>query len=386
MALPRILFVTCLTPSSQYQATMAHMRVILERYANSFLWFSLRHPNPSSERLYDIPYTYADILRRPSRPSWLRQYLNLGPWAMYLGHKIAAFGRTQHAQVVLADLAFEAVVAGRTAARLLGIPLLVSVHDDPVARIKNKGYPSWVKRAFEANVVKTMRSALCCGVISSYMGEIYEERYGVKTIVLYVGVEPDECLPPPALDRQKRPLIIGSVGSVVSEANWYLLIKAVRLFNQKHGAGSATILHIGILPEALKAPEVEATGWSSGEVFIGHLARIDVCFLNLWFEPEYAETRRMSFPTKVSSYIQSQRPMLAFGPPDSSVVRFVEEHGCGEVCTTPDPAALAERLSYLLFEPGIYERAVQATGKLKMLFSRQRFYESFERFISMACK
>lgn len=387
MSLARTLFVTCMPLETPRSASMAFMNVILEKYPDTFVWFSLRSPDPGSENPFSIPYSYARPIQRLSRLPWLRQSLNLIPWAWNLGYKASKFGRVHGVQVVLADLAFEAIVAGRVAARVLGVPLLVTVHDDPVNRIRVKNYPRWLVKVLEHEVVKTMKAAVRCGVISDYMGEIYRERYKVETSTLFIGVEESKCLPFKTLDVNKATIIIGSVGSMNSSENWNLLIDAIRMLNRQFGADRFQILHIGKLPEQLSAPNdvVQVTGWVSEDEFLCHLARVDIGFLNWSFDPVHAETGRTSFPLKTHSYIQGQVPMLALGPVGSSVIRYVEEFQCGLVCTQASAAELAEGLRRFVRDQGSKARALR-TGleELKRGFSRHRFFQDFERFLDVS--
>jgi glycosyltransferase involved in cell wall biosynthesis len=360
------------------------MSIILQKYSDSFTWFSLRPPLFGTENPFEIPYKYVGLWKRPARFPNLKRLIQLFPRAWHLGNKAASFGRSQNVQVVLADLAFDAVVAGRVAAQVLGVPLLVSVHDDPVSRIRVKNYPAGLVERYEREFAKTIRVAAKCGVISDYMGEVYKKNYGIETTTLFIGVEKQKCLPVRNVDLQKWPLMIGSIGSINSSENWNLLLEAVTLLNRRSGKTRFTIFHIGSFPANLRITEdVEITGWVPEDEFLHHLSRIDVGFLNWSFDPKYAVTRRMSFPLKITSYIQAQVPMLALGPADSSAVRFVQEYQCGIICTEPSVEELANRLETFIQNEDEKAKATRGVEKLIQVFSRDRFFESFETFVQV---
>jgi len=52
-----------------------------------------------------------------------------------------------------------------------------------------------------------------------------------------------------------------------------------------------------------------------------------------------------SFPSKTADYVATSRPILVLGPPYSSIVRYAQESGCGEVVDTPDPDALTRAIA-----------------------------------------
>ncbi|MDZ7831114.1 MAG: glycosyltransferase [Desulfobacterales bacterium] len=382
MKFSKILFITCMPLEAPRSASKAFMGVLLDKYPDLFAWFSLRAPEPETPNPFDIPYGFTESFQRLTRYPHLKQFIKLFPWAWYAGKKAADFGRTHQVQVVLADLAFEAVVAGRVAARILGVPLLSMVHDDPVNRIRVKNYPSWLVNLYHREFEKTLRTSQSCAVISDYMGEIYQKRYGVKTITLFPGVEKEKCLAPRTLDSKKSPIIIGSVGSINSKRNWNILVESVNLLNQRHGKGKFRILHLGRPSRDLLITEdVEATGWLPEKEFESQLRRIDIGFLNWDFAPEMAETRRTSLPLKITTYIQAQVPMLALGPIDSTVVRYLNDYDCGLACTKPETKSFADQLENLVFNGDLFNSALNGVIAQKAIFSRQVFFKCFEQFV-----
>jgi glycosyltransferase involved in cell wall biosynthesis len=361
-------------------ASMAFMATLLEKYPQAFCWFSLRGPGVSNP--FPIPYQASAPPQRPARFLRLRQLIQYGPWAWRRGRRAAAFGRAHGVTLVLADLAFEAVIAGRVAARALGVPLLTMVHDDPVNRLRIKGLPAWFLGWYEGQFSRALTESRQTAVICDTMGETYRQRYGARPVTLFPGVEASACLPSRPLDPAKTPIVIGSVGSVTSPANWNLLVQALAALNRRHGAGKFRLLHLGAPPKNVTLSEdVEITGWLSEPDFAQALGRMDVGFLTWDFAPELAETARTSFPLKTSSYIQAQVPMLALGALDSTVVRFVQDNACGAVCITPDVESLAAQLEALTLNESAYQSAAQGVMALKDTFSRQQFFERFEQFV-----
>jgi glycosyltransferase involved in cell wall biosynthesis len=379
--IPKILFLTCIPLTEPKSASMAFMNVLLERYPVHFAWFSTRGEIEPAWNPHKIPYSACPSPRRPARFTSLRLVLTYFLWPLTQALRAARFARRNGCEVVLADLAFEAVISGRLAAQFARLPLLVNIHDDPVSRLRVKGHPAWFLRWYEAQFAKTLRAAWRVGVISNSMGEVYQQRYDVRTTTLYIGVEEGKCLPARCPDPQKQPILITSLGSVNSTENWNLLIAAVRRLNSQSGEEKFRILHIGSLNARLATtPEVEVTGWLPEKEFLRQLDRADICFLNASFAPEQAEVGRLSFPLKIHSYIQAQRPMLALGFSESSVVRFVLLHECGSVCEQADEALLAETILRMVSDPSACPHALQGLAKLKQSFSREQFFTAFENF------
>jgi hypothetical protein len=162
-------------------------------------------------------------------------------------------------------------------------------------------------------------------------------------------------------------------------------LDAVRFLNEDKEAGTFRILHLGHLPDhLLDSPDLDVTGWIPEGEFIQQLARMSIGFLNWPFEPQYAETGRTSFPLKIHSYIQAQVPMLALGPAGSAVARFVQDYGCGVVCASASAHELADCLKRFLLSEAEKIKAQKNVERLKQIFSRRAFFETFERFVTVS--
>ena len=392
--LPKTLLITHFPPTFK-NGSIHHIQAVLDRYPGQIIWFSTKSPAESAAEAGPpgVPYEHGWLPSRPSGPRLrpLRQHFVLGLWARKLGLDAAAFGRRHGVELVWAQLSVESVVASRVAARRLGVPLAVSALDDPAVLLDMAtGYLDWTRRVFRRQLARTVQYASSHGVISKAMARDYADRHGVDAGVLYVGVAPDERIEPPV--RAGKPpqgeaeatCLIGSIGSVISGSNWHLLLEAIDIINRQLGRTAVSVLHIGILPERFHHPRVEVTGWVSGETMRHHLRRLDLCFLSMWFEPERAYSAKTAFPTKIRTFLATQRPVLALGPEDSLAVDFVRGEQLGAVCTEPDAERLAESLQALLFDSERYAAAVSNASRAAEAYSREQYFANFESFLGQA--
>ncbi|GAB4539734.1 MAG: hypothetical protein Fur002_05320 [Anaerolineales bacterium] len=377
----KVLFLTCMPLETPRSASMAFMGILLEKYPDLFAWYSLRAPAPEAQNPFAIPYQFSPSWEKPARFSSLKHFIKFFIWARYAGRQAAKFGKSNRVQAVWADLAFESILAGRVAAARLGVPLLASIHDDPVNRLRVKKFPAWLVALYEHEFIKTLRAAKKIAVISDYMGAEYKTRYNVKSATLYPGVNADEYLPVKPLDKNKSPLVIGSVGSVNSPENFEALRKAVKQLNEEAGKERFRILHLGKWRDTIPPADVETTGWLPPAEFKKQLARFDFSFLSSSFLPQDAETGRMSFPMKITSYLQAGVPMLTFAPEESSAAKFTREHGCGFVCNQPDINLLAKKIESTINNEG-EQKYWSAIEKTREKFSRQAFFQTFQIFVS----
>ena len=71
------------------------------------------------------------------------------------------------------------------------------------------------------------------------------------------------------------------------------------------------------------------------------LGQCDFVYAMYPFEEKCRVFRGTSFPTKLSTYVQSQRPIFAHTPEDSTLADFVLTHELGIVCSALHPHEVA---------------------------------------------
>ena len=149
-------------------ASMYFMSIILDRNKDLFSWYSLRN--------YKFPIILGKFHHRSSSkiriPNWDRtmsMFLKLYILAVYKGFKAAWFGWLNNSYAIYGDLAYESVISARVAAKILNIPLLSSIHDDPISRFNLKIKSRWLRGLYKNSFRKTLVYSRKVAVISDYM-------------------------------------------------------------------------------------------------------------------------------------------------------------------------------------------------------------------------
>jgi glycosyltransferase involved in cell wall biosynthesis len=103
-------------------------------------------------------------------------------------------------------------------------------------------------------------------------------------------------------------------------------------------------------------PAINVQGWLSQAELPRALQHADVLFLPFSFEETEKPWVSQSFPSKTADYVAAGRPILVFGPPYSSIVRYASQTGCAEIVQTPDPDALAGAIARIANSPACREQ------------------------------
>jgi glycosyltransferase involved in cell wall biosynthesis len=102
--------------------------------------------------------------------------------------------------------------------------------------------------------------------------------------------------------------------------------------------------------------DIRLMGWRSQEDTLRILAEADVLYCPYWFDPAFEEEARLSFPSKLTSYLAAGRAVLFHGPEYASPSRFLVEHDAGLCCHSLDPVAVTESLCRLFGDADLYRR------------------------------
>jgi len=269
-------------------------------------------------------------------------------------------------------------------AERLGVPLRTTVWDDVHHNNRYYGLDRFTARRSLDGFAKALRKSSAIAAIGESMREEYRRVYGVESVVVRHGVAPDrdELARPREDDGLVR---IGFAGSISASSAFELLLKALDGLGWRLGGREVCLRLLGHRFD-LRSPvprHVECFGWRSVDDTIRLLGGCDFNYLPQPFEADWAPFTRLSFPSKLTTYLATGRPMLLHAPPTGSLVPFNERYGFARACTSLDREALVQALQDML-DPAIAAASVAGGRKaLAEEFTREHFRESFARFLGV---
>jgi len=239
----------------------------------------------------------------------------------------------------------EGIVVGNLLANeARGTCLHVSVQDDQAgwmwARSRRYKWMAWMVH-WQWN--KLLRSANSVDVTSEGMRRYYLNRIGIETAVAHVYVE---RLP---IVRDRRPTTttvkVGHIGSVYNQEDFSAFLRALRAWTSKRQL-KLELLMIGFsgtaewLRENARPDTDEIIQAMVESAAIQRLAECDFVYAMYPFKRSARIFRQTSLPTKLSTYVQVQRPILAHTPADSTLAELVGRFELGVVADALDEPTL----------------------------------------------
>lgn len=277
--------------------------------------------------------------------------------------RIARFGKARQVDMLWAVLNDPITI--RLAAplsRRLGAPLVLTVWDPPEAVAGKAKLDDPSRRSLLGDFDRALRASIRCGVASEGMADEYQRLYGIEPIVQIHGMRPSLWQPPSEELTPKKELILGFAGSVYTQAGWQALFEALDTTDWEIGGRA---VHLRILGHGAEffthwSDKVELLGWRTLEETVQILAQTDVTYLPYWFTEAHADSFRLCFPNKLTTYLAAGKPVFYHGPAGSSADRFFQRFPAAIKCHSHDPSEILDALRELVQDPESYAAKTRA--------------------------
>jgi len=298
-----------------------------------------------------------------------------------------AFGSQKHVELVWAVLDSPTSIAvSRKVAKRLGVPHIAMVWDDIQHNLQYFGVYRFSQRFLLREWDLTLREARNCAVIGEAMKSEYDRTYGTNAVIVRHGVSEELVKPTAIAPSRERPIRIGFIGSVTAGTAFQCFVRALDSNGWQLNGKEVRLLLAGHRFDlrCQKPANIEYRGWRSLDESIAMLGECDLNYLPQPFELGQQHLARLSFPTKVTSYLAAGRPVLLHCPEYASLCQFLRKHSFGVWVGSLDEGALVAAMESLLSDRVKYSDCVNA-GRIALHqeFSDARFRSSFTEFLNV---
>jgi glycosyltransferase involved in cell wall biosynthesis len=299
-----------------------------------------------SDPAFQAPCPFRQLLLPRTFPALYDRLKHRFPRLAYLSirNSIRRILEDLGTQVVLATFPFEVnLVATFFAARELGLPLYVHMHDLWMEQIPEGTAAAAFAKEWEPVIFKDSTRILC---MTEAMQRHYQVKYGIKTYLL------PHCIPEngkskvpvgirPATMTTPTVLFVGAVQKDMNLDSLKTLASASELLPTDYellfctSSDRVTLNRLGIQSSRLRVKYVSRAEvqclQSQAHVLVAPLSHKDCAMDEI----------RTVFSTKLLEYLVSGRPIVVYAPEGSYHVESARKHGWGYVVTEDSPAALA---------------------------------------------
>ncbi|WP_182864987.1 hypothetical protein [Stieleria mannarensis] len=226
--------------------------------------------------------------------------------------------------------------------------LLVQVWDDAEHLCLQRNCDRLTRRRTVGRFRRLLARADRTAVICEQMREAYRPHVKNSPIVIRLGVD-TEALQPRWAPSHPSEFRIGLSGSMYCHHEWRILQQCCDNLGWTIDGKRIVLVVVGGRIEFRSRSNAECRfyGWRPPEETHEIMSSCDVLYLPQSSAPENDPLTRLSFPTKLSSYVATGRPILVQAPRKGSLRPFCETHHFGAVCDADDLGAIERSLRLL---------------------------------------
>lgn len=267
------------------------------------------------------------------------------------------FGKEHEADRVWCILEGQTLIRlGLPVARGLGVPLYTQIWDPPGWWMRHNRVDritSWtIREAFK----RALQESEACAAASWAMANAYSKRYGIRAVPVLPGLPRDLARNPATAPHDRGEVVIAVAGQIYATREWEALLAALDLASWTLASRRVRVIVLGpYLSLRAQAPaSVHYLGWHTQPETIGLLSEADLLYCPYWFDEAFEEEARLSFPSKLTSYLASGRPVFFHGPEYSSPAVFLRQQGAAFLCHSLEPSVIRAQLDVILSDVGEY--------------------------------
>lgn len=226
--------------------------------------------------------------------------------------------------------------------------LIVQVWDDPYHLCQQRHVDRFTRKRTLSRFASLLRRADRVGVICEEAANQYSKITNAPMTIVRHGLAETRATARYDFETTDE-FRIGFSGSLYATDAWRTLEKALDQVDWRLNGRKVVLIVAGGRIEFTSRSRADArfVGWRSQNELHDLLGTCDVLYLPQSFSSVDRALTGLSFPTKLSSYVATGRPVIAHGPAYGSVHRFCRDHQFGVVCDSLVPATLRDLLQRL---------------------------------------
>ncbi|GBG08021.1 putative glycosyl transferase, partial [Paenibacillus agaridevorans] len=260
-----------------------------------------------------------------------------------IAREIAEFAKENSAEIIWSVVQGQTMIkVVRRAAASAEIPYTVQVWDPPEWWLSENKFDKFTKNSVMKEFGKLLHNSRACMSASWSMAEEYTKEYQARCIPVVPGL--DDKSNSELTERTDQDFIIAFAGQIYALTEFNALIQALELLNWSYSGKKIKLVLYGRYFQNLhfnSPANMVIRGWVDQTEVLKELSNADLLYCPYWFSSDFEKVARLSFPSKLTSYLKTKRPVLMHAPSYSSPTRFIRENNAGYVCESLSPAEIA---------------------------------------------
>lgn len=235
-----------------------------------------------------------------------------------------------------------------------------------------------------AEAISRSRATACASIP---MARLYADRYHVPTRTVILGLPASLLAEKIATEADSSASFkIGLSGQVYAVDEFTNLVHALDDRQWIVGGRRVEVHYFGSGFGLTPPKNFVNHGWLAPSELIPRLSEMDLLYCPYWFDPQYEEEARNSFPSKFVTYLAAGKPTLFHGPRYSSAAEFIESQNCAYQCNETGVGAIGQALDQII-KTGLADTiAANARSSFLEFFTEDRMRADFFSLLEVGYK
>ncbi|WP_143543672.1 glycosyltransferase family 4 protein [Rhodopirellula sp. MGV] len=243
--------------------------------------------------------------------------------------------------------------------------LITQVWDDPIHLCKQRQIDRFNRSRTLSRFRQLLQRSSRIGVICEEAASSYEGQTNAAMHIVRHGL-PGKSVGPRLESDHPGEFHIGFSGSLYAKDAWQSLHRALDSIDWQLAGRQVVLVVTGSQVQFRSKSTAKCLfyGWRNQDDLQRLLGSCDCLYLPQPFSAGQVELAKLSFPTKLSSYVATGRPVFVHSPQYSSVSRFCEEHSMGVVCQSLAPESVVSQLQSLACDSSYYRDQAESSARV----------------------
>lgn len=253
------------------------------------------------------------------------------------------------------------------------IPVKVQIWDSLEWWLRARNIPNLLQRIYLNTFDQIILKANAIATASYNMDEEYQKKYkrNSNVFVSFLDKKDYHTLPQ---STYSNTFLIGFCGQLYAKNNFLHLIDALNQLNWQVSDKKIILRMMTYIKDInslklyfdnieMKDENVELPGWVQPEETIRLLKESDLLYCPYWFDQEFKLEAITSFPSKLTSYLVAERPILLHAPSYSSPHCFLKQYNAGLLCDALSSESIIATIKKLVNDPDLKDQLIINANK-----------------------
>lgn len=257
---------------------------------------------------------------------------------LLISREIIEFAKENKCELIFVSIQGQTITRLiRRVARKTGLKYVAQAWDPLEWWLRAHNFDYFSKKINLSEFNKLVKGSEKFAAMSWAMSVEFEKKYGITCVTNIPGLKSGVTVKQKNLDSPDS-FNIAFAGQLYAKKEFEVFVEALDKMGWKYGGKKISLNLYGMFLEEKykKLKQVNFHGYVNQEQLIPLLVQADLLYCPYWFSKEFIKEATLSFPSKLTSYLKTGKPVFIHAPKYASPRKFLEHFKAAYICGSVD--------------------------------------------------